>query len=145
MAFAEHAALVVVLAGTGLAQLLGQNDPTYPARKTDPNWINQPAKIAEARNGGSIAADLQEFFDEYDNLRHFGPVRYRNPQAVGAWLLEQGAPARVVRLLRAAHAEWIAIVKGCEFAPGDMVTNYDFHFDPAPPAAPLGGSEVGMI
>ena len=124
-AFAERAAIAVVLAGTGMAQLLGQNDPDYP-RRADRDHVAQPDKIAASL--GVADDDFAEFIRVYNDLRHFGPPRFADPDAIGVRLLEQDAPALILRILRASHGAWCRIVGRGGNEPSDDVTDYKFEW-----------------
>lgn len=124
LAFAEQAALVLILAGTALTQLEGQNDASYPRWKDDRERVAQPRKIANPPEGSPLA----DFLSVYDNLRHFGPPRYTDRAAVGNRLLDDDAPSLVVKLLRAAQARWFEVAPPDPNCPQGDVTGYEFTF-----------------
>jgi phytoene dehydrogenase-like protein len=74
--FVIDASVALVLAGTSVAELIGQNVPpdgtnTPHLRPAYKQLVNDP-----------IPAEVEEFFPIYDSLRHFGPVKHHTIEAI---------------------------------------------------------------
>ena len=68
--FVIDAAVALVLAGTSISELIGQNVP--PDGDKTPHL--RPAYKILVRD--QIPNDVEAFFSIYDSLRHFGPAKY---------------------------------------------------------------------
>jgi hypothetical protein len=119
-AFAEQAAVVVLLAGAGVACVLGQNDP-QPDEK-DPSRIRSPKPIAESA-GAHHDSHWLGFMDLYDAVRHLGPPK---EDVIRKVLLGGDCVQQLQDRLRAAHGVWRSMVAPSKFVDVDGVTNYVF-------------------
>ncbi|MBA2882349.1 hypothetical protein HNR65_002691 [Desulfosalsimonas propionicica] len=95
--FVIDAAITLVLAGTSVAELLGQNVPpqgdrTPHLRSAYRNLIKDP-----------IPDDIEEFFAVYDSLRHLGPAKYDK--------VEDITPDKLCKYLNIAQSIWHDVLK----------------------------------
>jgi len=117
--FATEAAVVIVLAGTAISELLGQNTPAKNGR------VPGPKEAAAVRyHPDPVPVALIEFIDAYDALRHFGELKW----AVVQGLMDDTSPARLCRLLNAAGDVWDKVTDGSD-APYYSHSTYRFSFE----------------
>jgi hypothetical protein len=69
--FLIDAAVTIVLAGTSISELIGQN---VPAEKNRTPHLRPAYKKFIGKN--SIPENVEAFFSIYDSLRHFGPAKH---------------------------------------------------------------------
>ncbi len=119
--FATEAAVVIVLAGTAISELLGQNMPPKNGRVPGP----KEAATALYRPGAMPEAFV-EFIDAYDALRHFGEPKHALIHELSD--VAGSGPARLCRLLNAAGDVWARITDGQD-APHYPAANYRFTFE----------------
>jgi hypothetical protein len=68
--FVIDAAVALVLAGTSVSELIGQN--VYPDGDKTPHLRSAYKKLVRPQ----IPDDVETFFSIYDALRHFGPAKH---------------------------------------------------------------------
>jgi len=111
--FVVDAAAVLILAGTSVTQLIGQN--------VDPNGdrVPPPRQAYEQLLGHPPSDDFVDFIRVYDALRHFGPPKYDAVHAI--------TPGRLCQHLRAAQSVWRDVLGHRGEPIGDHLRN-DFVF-----------------
>src|SRR5262245_3977835 len=119
--FTTEAAVVIVLAGTAISELLGQNTPP-----DDDGSVPSPTRCAAKLYGGRhrVPTALAAFITTYDDLRHFGPPKQ---QAIYDLMHERGR-ARLCELLNAAGDVWAKVTDGMD-VPYYSHASYRFTFE----------------
>jgi len=111
--FVVDAAVVLILAGTSVTQLIGQN--------VDPNGdrVPPPRQAYEHLLGHPPSDDFVNFIDLYDALRHFGSPKYDAIQAI--------TPEHLCQHLHTAQSVWQNVLRYRNEPIGDHLRN-DFAF-----------------
>jgi hypothetical protein len=117
--FATEAAVVIVLAGTAISELLGQNTPSKNGRVPD---LKKAA--ATLYDPNPVPPPLTEFIEAYDALRHFGEPKWELIHS----LMNHESPARLCLLLNAAADVWARVLDGKD-APDYPPARYRFTFE----------------
>lgn len=111
--FVVDAAAVLILAGTSVTQLIGQNvDP-------DGDRVPPPRQAYEQLLGHPPSDDFVNFIEVYDALRHFGSPKYDAVQAI--------TPEHLCQHLRTAQSVWRDVLGHRDEPIGDHLQN-DFAF-----------------
>jgi hypothetical protein len=111
--FKVDAAAVLILAGTSVTQLIGQNvDP-------DGDRVPTPRKAYEQLLGHEPSDDFKNFIEVYDALRHFGPPKHDAVDAI--------TPELLCQHLRTAQSVWWNVLRHRGEPIGDHLQN-DFTF-----------------
>lgn len=95
--FIVESAVCVVLAGTSLSALLGQNVESSGGRT--PPW----KKLWRSITKKEPPVALSEFFDVYDSIRHFGPGKHA--------VVTEIDQTQLLRILNAAREAWLAVLQ----------------------------------
>ena len=95
--FVIDAAVALVLAGTSIAELIGQNVSPYGDRT--PHL--RPAYKILVRD--QIPDDVEAFFSIYDSLRHFGPAKYE--------AVDEITQESLCEYLKTAQSMWQDVLK----------------------------------
>jgi|GEM_PF-4379750 hypothetical protein len=111
--FVVDAAVVLILAGTSVTQLIGQNvnpvgDRVLPPRQAYKQLLGHP-----------VSDDFVKFIDVYDSLRHFGSPKYDAVEAI--------TPENLCQHLRIAQSAWCDVLRHRGEPIGDHLQN-DFTF-----------------
>lgn len=95
--FVIDAAVALVLAGTSVTELIGQNIPAKGDR-TENLRPGYKQLIADP-----IPGDVEAFFQIYDDLRHFGPAKYDAIRRI--------TEEKFCEYMSTAQAIWIDVLK----------------------------------
>jgi len=111
--FVVDAAVIIILAGTSITQLLGQN--VYPSGGRVP----PPRQAYEQLLGHTPPDDFVKFIEVYDDLRHFGPPKYK--------ALQEITPESLCQHLTTAQSVWRDVLMHRGEPIGDHLQNeFDF-------------------
>lgn len=111
--FVVDSAAVIILAGTSVTQLIGQNVVSNGVR------VPPPRQAYEQLLGNPPSGDFVNFINLYDALRHFGSPKYDAVEAI--------TPERLCEHLRTAQSVWQDVLRHR----GDQIGNHlqnDFAF-----------------
>jgi hypothetical protein len=108
--FVVDAAVVLILAGTSVTQLIGQN--VTP----DGDRVPQPRQAYEQLLGHPPPDDFGKFIAVYDALRHFGSPKYDAVEAI--------TPEHLCQHLRTAQSAWWDVLRHRGEPIGDHLQNY---------------------
>ncbi len=111
--FVVDAAAVLILAGTSVTQLIGQNI------EPDGKRIPPPRQAYEQLLGHPPSADFVNFINLYDALRHFGFPKYEAVEAT--------TPELLCQHLRTAQSVWQDVLRHRGESIGDHLQT-DFVF-----------------
>jgi hypothetical protein len=111
--FVVDAAAVLILAGTSVTQLMGQNVDPHRGR------VLPPRQAYEQLVGHPPSDDFADFIRVYDALRHFGPPKYEAVEAI--------TPHSLCQHLRAAQSVWRDVLERRNEPIGDHLRK-DFAF-----------------
>lgn len=112
--FVVDAATAIVLAGTSVSQLVGQN--------VEPERNGRTPKIGSALKrfvGNSLPKHIRAFVDVYDDIRHLGPAKHE--------AIEEITEEALCQHMSAAQDAWVAVLKS-QGAPTDDFRR-DFSFE----------------
>jgi hypothetical protein len=111
--FVVDAAAVLILAGTSITQLIGQNIDS------DGDRVPPPRRAYDELLGHPPSDRFADFVKVYDALRHFGPPKYEAVYAI--------TPDSLCQHLRTAQSVWHEVLEHRGEAIGDHLQN-DFAF-----------------
>ena len=111
--FVVDATVILILAGTSVTQLIGQNVAA------NGNRVPPPRQAYEQLFGHPPSDEFVEFIDLYDALRHFGSPKYDAVAAI--------TPEHLCKHLKTAQSVWIDVLRG-RGEPTDMHLHTDFKF-----------------
>ena len=102
--FAQDAAVAIVLAGTSVAEIVGQNvSPSVTKKGMDTPFLG-PA-IETMFGSGAVPPDVKRFIVAYNALRHFGPAKYAVVRDITA--------RDFCEYMTAAQTVWQVVLRKC--------------------------------